>query len=249
LGSSSIVSRGHASSRVPHLAGIRQRNSFSAFCLSIAGTVGYRLPSLDINPQTREEGRCSLAAEALRSWGVVKLRARGVSMLPSLWPGDLLTVQFRRPEQVEPGELVLYMRHRRFFVHRVVSRRLAGNEVVLVARGLVLFACWQTFAVSPDGGLHALPLEPIPPRRAATMGTLQHSSELNDVRSIRAKDLPVCSTCSMWVPVLVVRAWRTLREVCVGPRPLTARSRFIGPVSVPPTCCVNRKPTTMAGSA
>jgi signal peptidase I len=118
-----------------HLAGIRQRNSFSAFCLSIAGTVGYRYQVLDINPQTREEGRCSLAAAALRSWGVVKLRARGVSMLPSLWPGDLLTVQSRRPEQVEPGELLLYMRQRRFFVHRVVSKRRVGNEVVLVARG------------------------------------------------------------------------------------------------------------------
>jgi signal peptidase I len=123
-----------------HLAGIRQRNSFRAFCLSIAGTVGYRLPSLDINPQmcekeTREEARCSLAADALRSWGVVKFRACGVSMLPTLWPGDLLTAQSRRPEQVEPGELVLYMRQGRFFVHRVVSKRLAGNQVVLVARG------------------------------------------------------------------------------------------------------------------
>jgi hypothetical protein len=56
-------------------------------------------------------------------------------MLPTLWPGDLLTVQSRRPEQVEAGELVLYLRQGRFFVHRVVSKRLAGNEVVLVARG------------------------------------------------------------------------------------------------------------------
>ena len=181
-----------------HLAGIRQRNSFSAFCLSIVGTVGYRLPSSDIIPQPREEGRCSLAADALRSWGVVKLCARGVSMLPSLWPGDLLTVQSHRPEQVEPGELLLYMRQGRFFVHRVVSKRLAGNKGgVSCPRGLhaagpstgskrrslgedyrnsarevVLFACSQTFAVSPDRGLHALPLEPVPPRRAATMGTL-----------------------------------------------------------------------------
>jgi radical SAM protein with 4Fe4S-binding SPASM domain len=33
-------------------------------------------------------------------------------------------------------------------------------------------------------------------RRQKFIDIWQHSSELNDVRSIRAKDLPVCSTCS-----------------------------------------------------
>ncbi len=76
------------------------------------------------------EGRCSLAAEALRSWGTLKVRAHGVSMLPTLWPGDVLTVQSVRPEQVEPGEIVLYMRQDRFFIHRIVSTDLRRGQGV-----------------------------------------------------------------------------------------------------------------------
>lgn len=83
----------------------------------------------------RDEGRCSLAAEALQSWGALKVRATGVSMLPTLWPGDVLTVQSVRPEQVEPGEIVLYMRQDRFFIHRIVSKNLTRDEAYLVTRG------------------------------------------------------------------------------------------------------------------
>jgi signal peptidase I len=85
--------------------------------------------------ETRDEVRCSLAAEALRSWGVLKLRATGVSMLPTFWPGDILTVQSFRPEEAEPGEIVLYMRHNRFFIHRVVSRNLDRDDAFLITRG------------------------------------------------------------------------------------------------------------------
>src|ERR1700722_17098267 len=88
-----------------------------------------------MNAQARNAGRCSLAAEGLRSWGTLKVRAAGVSMLPTLWPGDVLTVQPAEPEQVEPGEIVLYMRQGRFFIHRIVSQELSGNAGFLVARG------------------------------------------------------------------------------------------------------------------
>lgn len=56
-------------------------------------------------------------------------------MLPTLWPGDLLTVQSFRPEQVEAGEIVLYMRQDRFFIHRVVSPKVTPGEARLVTRG------------------------------------------------------------------------------------------------------------------
>jgi signal peptidase I len=88
-----------------------------------------------MEPQAREVGKCKLVAEALRSWGVLKLRATGVSMLPTLWPGDLLTVQSHQPEHAEPGEFVLYMRGGRFFIHRIVRKSLAGNQTFLITRG------------------------------------------------------------------------------------------------------------------
>jgi signal peptidase I len=85
--------------------------------------------------QALDKVRCSLAAEALRSRGVLKLRAAGVSMLPTLWPGDLLTVQCLREEEVEPGEIVLYMRSDRFFVHRIVSQNPGQDNGSLITRG------------------------------------------------------------------------------------------------------------------
>jgi len=92
-----------------------------------------------MDSQIREESRCRLAAEALRSWGTLKVRARGVSMLPTLWPGDVLTIQSVRPEQVEPGEIVLYMRQDRFFIHRIVSRDPTRDTAFLVTRGDCIF--------------------------------------------------------------------------------------------------------------
>lgn len=56
-------------------------------------------------------------------------------MLPTLWPGDLLTVQSRCTEQAEPGEIVLYMRRDRFFIHRIVSKNLTNDAAFLVTRG------------------------------------------------------------------------------------------------------------------
>jgi hypothetical protein len=88
-----------------------------------------------MDPQALDEVRCSLAAEVLRSWGVLKLRAAGVSMLPTLWPGDLLTFECLRAEEAEPGEIVLYMRSDRFFVHRIVSKKLSLDNTSLVTRG------------------------------------------------------------------------------------------------------------------
>lgn len=56
-------------------------------------------------------------------------------MLPTLWPGDQLAVQACRIDEVEAGELVLFMRQGRFFIHRAVGNLLVGNESFLIARG------------------------------------------------------------------------------------------------------------------
>ena len=56
-----------------------------------------------MNAEGCEECKCSLAAEVLQSSGHLKLRATGASMLPTLWPGDLLTIQYSNFDQVELG--------------------------------------------------------------------------------------------------------------------------------------------------
>jgi signal peptidase I len=72
-----------------------------------------------------------LAMETLRSYGVLQLQASGSSMLPALWPGDLLVVEAAEFDQVIPGDLVLFARDGRFFVHRVRQKTCS----CLVTRG------------------------------------------------------------------------------------------------------------------
>lgn len=72
--------------------------------------------------RTRDECGCSLAAEVLEQSGTVRLRVSGKSMLPTLWPDDVLTIESRQLDEAELGELVLYEREGRFYVHRLISR-------------------------------------------------------------------------------------------------------------------------------
>jgi hypothetical protein len=53
-------------------------------------------------------------------------------MLPTLWPGDLLTLESAVVKPVLPGEIVLFHRENRFFIHRVVglSSTEAHGEVI-----------------------------------------------------------------------------------------------------------------------
>lgn len=53
-------------------------------------------------------------------------------MLPALWPGDLLFLESNFSEPLRPGDIVLFQRDGRFFIHRVVrlSSR-SGNEEVI----------------------------------------------------------------------------------------------------------------------
>jgi len=83
----------------------------------------------------REACKYSLAAEVLQSTGELRFRASGISMLPTLWPGDCLTIRARSIEEVQPGDLVLYARGGRFFIHRITRKWSLGEETFLIARG------------------------------------------------------------------------------------------------------------------
>jgi len=50
--------------------------------------------------ESREQLKHNLAAEALRTAGKFRLAAFGYSMLPTLWPGEVLTIQVQSLEQV-----------------------------------------------------------------------------------------------------------------------------------------------------
>jgi hypothetical protein len=71
--------------------------------------------------------KCGLACDVLRSFGSLRFKATGWSMLPSVWPGDTLVVERVSPDQVCTGEVVLVGRGGRLCAHRVVSTNEAGR--------------------------------------------------------------------------------------------------------------------------
>ena len=56
-------------------------------------------------------------------------------MLPSLWPGDLLTIQSAAHDEIAPGDIVLVLRDNRFFVHRLVEKRQVQDCLLWITRG------------------------------------------------------------------------------------------------------------------
>jgi len=71
----------------------------------------------------------------LRGGGTVQLKAWGSSMLPSVWPGDLLTIQSAAHDEVVPGDIVLVLRDHRFFVHRLLETRPVKDRLLWITRG------------------------------------------------------------------------------------------------------------------
>jgi len=93
------------------------------------------VPSMPSTQEAREDAKLDLVAELLRCSGAVRLKAWGASMLPSLWPGDLLTIQTVAHDDVVPGEIVLVMRDNRFLVHRLVEKQRVQDCVSWITRG------------------------------------------------------------------------------------------------------------------
>lgn len=65
--------------------------------------------------------KCEMAGEVLRATGRFRLKVNGWSMLPTIWPGDILEIRAATGDELLPGDIVLYGRDDRLFVHRVVT--------------------------------------------------------------------------------------------------------------------------------
>jgi signal peptidase I len=86
-------------------------------------------------PENCEDPKLGHAAEMLLSRNIVFLKAWGASMLPSVWPGDLLTIESAACDEVVPGDIVLMTRDNRFVVHRLVERRRDQDRFSWITRG------------------------------------------------------------------------------------------------------------------
>lgn len=74
-----------------------------------------------------------LLCEAVSAFGQVRLRAHGSSMVPTIWPGEVLIVEPARAVQV--GQIVLASHGESLVAHRVVSLADAGDGVRLTTQG------------------------------------------------------------------------------------------------------------------
>ena len=75
--------------------------------------------------------KCELASESLRVSGILRLKVSGWSMLPTIWPGDMLVISRLDERELFPGEIALYQREGRFIIHRVLSKSTGGISHVL----------------------------------------------------------------------------------------------------------------------
>ena len=78
---------------------------------------------------------CDLAGDIVRRFGNIRLRVFGASMVPSILPGDLISVQRAALSEIFSGDIVLFERAGRMFAHRVVGFTGSPEHSVLITRG------------------------------------------------------------------------------------------------------------------
>jgi len=81
------------------------------------------LATLPVVTGAGDAHKLELAAEVLTSGHILRLRAFGTSMLPSIWPGDILSVEPKPEQEIVAGDIVLVARRNRFFIHRLIEKQ------------------------------------------------------------------------------------------------------------------------------
>lgn len=79
--------------------------------------------------------KCGLAAQVLRSHGELRLQVTGTSMIPAVWPGDVLLVRREGEPQARAGDVILFGRDGRLFAHRVVRLVEGPGGPLWITRG------------------------------------------------------------------------------------------------------------------
>jgi len=79
--------------------------------------------------------KCELAGEVLRASGRLRLRVTGWSMVPTILPGDTLLIEPASCERVGKGDIVLFRRDRRLFVHRVSGKSGNTGDLQILTQG------------------------------------------------------------------------------------------------------------------
>src|ERR1700733_5673001 len=74
---------------------------------------------MDVEAQ-RRAACCELVLDVARTSGEVSLKLTGTSMLPAVWPGDVVTVRRCDLAELQPRQIVLFHREGTLVAHRVL---------------------------------------------------------------------------------------------------------------------------------
>lgn len=86
---------------------------------------------MDSAREVQDATKRDLTADVIRQFGEARLRVTGTSMLPSVWPGDVITVRRQSSAELLPGQIVLCYRNQAFVAHRLIEKR----DDCLITRG------------------------------------------------------------------------------------------------------------------
>lgn len=77
---------------------------------------------MNLTADLQNMAKRDLVAQVARQFGEVRLKVTGTSMLPAVWPGDILTVRRKSAAEMLPGQIVLCYRNHGFVAHRLVAK-------------------------------------------------------------------------------------------------------------------------------
>jgi signal peptidase I len=85
--------------------------------------------------QSPETIHLALAEEVLRASGELHFVAQGSSMVPSIFPGDVLVVRREAIGKISCNDIVLFSQGGRWFAHRVIHIPNEGARPSFITRG------------------------------------------------------------------------------------------------------------------
>src|SRR4029077_7041943 len=68
-------------------------------------------------------------------FGALRLKVSGCSMLPGIWPGDVLSIRKAHPHDRHPADVVIFRRGSRIFAHRLQSTVTDAEGIHVTTRG------------------------------------------------------------------------------------------------------------------
>src|SRR5260370_31551327 len=84
----------------------------------------------DAPQDSKHSVKGELAGQVLRSFGMLRLQVTGLSMLPSVRPGDILFIERRDMREIAAGDIALFARQGKLVAHRVLCKTTVGGGVL-----------------------------------------------------------------------------------------------------------------------